>query len=93
MTISLHYIIRLLNRTFLCSCHRYKRPGIDFVLQKFHCFLFDTCFVVTRIYRPSIKFTVRIPVIPAEQINVEEVELTRRNTGSQTTQTGEGSVL
>lgn len=49
--------------------------------------------MVTRIYRPSVKFTVRIPVIPAEQINVEEVELTGRNTGSQRTQTGEGSVL
>lgn len=92
MNICLHYIRVLLSRTVLCSCHRYERPGIGFILQKFHCFLFDTCFVVTRIYRPSVKFTIRVPVIPAEQINVEEVELTRRSTGSQTTQTGEGSV-
>jgi hypothetical protein len=33
-----------------------------------------------------------MPIIPAEQISVEEVELMRRSTGSQTAQTGEASV-
>jgi hypothetical protein len=63
-----------------------------FFLQKLHCFLFDTCFVVTRICRPSAKFTVCAPVIPAEQLRVEEVELMRRSTGPQTVQSGEKSV-
>lgn len=71
------------SKAVLCSGELKDSRG-----TKFHCFLFDTCFVVTRIYRPSVKFTVRVPVIPAEQINVEEVELTRRSTGSETTQTG-----
>jgi len=61
-------------------------------LQKLNCFLFDTCFVVTRICRPSAKFTVCAPVIPAEQLHVEEVELMRRSTAPQTVQSGEKSV-
>ena len=65
-------------------------PSVHFFfLQKLHCFLFDTCFVVTRICRPSAKFTVCAPVIPAEQLHVEEVELMRRSTGPQTVKPGE----
>lgn len=48
--------------------------------------------MVTRICRPSAKFTVCTPVIPAEQLHVEEVELMRWSTGPQTVQSGEKSV-
>lgn len=48
--------------------------------------------MVTRICHPSAKFTVCDPVIPAEQLLAEEVELMRRSTGSQTVQSGEKSV-
>ena len=67
-------------------------PSLHLFLQKLHCFLFDTCFVVTRICRPSAKFTVCAPVIPVEQLHVEEVELMQGNTGSQTVQSGDKSV-
>lgn len=48
--------------------------------------------MVTRICRPSAKFTVCAPVIPAEQLHVEEMELVRQSTGPQTLQSGEKSV-
>ncbi|XP_069695170.1 rho guanine nucleotide exchange factor 3-like isoform X2 [Periplaneta americana] len=53
--------------------------------MKFHCFLFNTCFVVTRVCRSSPKFTVSFPVIPVEELEAEEVELVPKNTGAQKT--------
>jgi hypothetical protein len=87
------YCVRIcLSKTLFHSLHRSHKHGTDFVLQKFHCFLFDTCFVVTRICRPSVKFTICAPVIPAEQITVEEVELRRRSAGSETARTGKAPI-
>ncbi|XP_021925849.1 neuroepithelial cell-transforming gene 1 protein-like isoform X2 [Zootermopsis nevadensis] len=70
----------------LCSGELKDRRG-----TKFNCFLFDKCFVVTRICRPSVKFTVCAPIIPAEQITFEEVELRGRSAGSETARTGQAA--
>jgi hypothetical protein len=80
-----HFSMNLLDKStgVLCSGELKDRRGL-----KLNCFLFDTCFVVTRICRPSAKFTVCAPVIPAEQLHVEEVELMRRSTAPQTVQSG-----
>jgi hypothetical protein len=48
--------------------------------------------VVTRICRPSAKFTVFAPVIPVEQLHVQEVELMRGSAGAQTVHSGEKCV-
>lgn len=48
--------------------------------------------MVTRICRPSVKFTICSTIIPAEQINVEEVELRRRSAGPEAGRTGEAPI-
>lgn len=45
---------------------------VNFLFQKYHCFLFDTCFAITRSTRRlSKKYTIFLPVIPKDQICVQ----------------------
>lgn len=41
-------------------------------MQKYHCFLFDTCFVITRsTRRVNKKYNLAFPVIPKKQISIQ----------------------
>lgn len=42
------------------------------LLQKLHCFLFDTCFVAARTMRPGTKLNACYPVIPARHLEVND---------------------